>query len=57
LAQLDNHYADKLCPAIRYNIRLSEASGHGLTIFEYAPHSRGAEDYQGLSERIAAGGT
>ena len=54
-AQLEAYCGDKLCPPIRYNVRLSEAPGHGQTIFEYAPQSAGAHDYQQLTERIHNG--
>ena len=56
LAQLRNYYTDLVCEPIRYNVRLSEAPGHGQTIFEYAPRSAGAEDYRGLAERIVRDG-
>ena len=56
LAQLEAYCGDKLCPPIRYNVRLSEAPGHSQTIFEYAPRSAGAQDYQKLTERIQNGG-
>jgi chromosome partitioning protein len=52
LAQLHSYYAELACEPIRYNVRLSEAPGYGQTIFEYAPRSSGAQDYQGLTERI-----
>lgn len=52
LAQLQGYYPDLVCQPIRYNVRLSEAPGYGQTIFEYAPRSTGAVDYQGLTERI-----
>ena len=39
---------------IRRNIRLAEAPGHGKTIFEYAPSSHGAEDYEGLAQELLA---
>jgi chromosome partitioning protein len=52
LQQLRGHYGEQLCPPVRYNVRLSEAPGHGQTIFEYAAGSPGAEDYAALSERI-----
>jgi len=52
LNQLQDHYGDQLCSPIRYNVRLSEAPGHGQTIFEYSPRSAGAQDYQKLTERI-----
>lgn len=53
LGQLARYYGKLLLPAIRYNVRLSEAPGHGQTIYEYAPRSAGAEDYAHLTERIA----
>jgi chromosome partitioning protein len=56
LAQLRAHYGDLLCEPVRYNVRLSEAPGYGQTIFEYAPSSSGAEDYQRLTERILQDG-
>jgi chromosome partitioning protein len=56
LAQLAEHFGDRLCPPIRYNVRLSEAPGFGQTIFEYAPHSAGADDYRVLTERILSDG-
>lgn len=52
LQQLRSHFATQLCNPIRYNVRLSEAPGYGQTIFEYAAHSTGAEDYRLLAERI-----
>lgn len=53
LRQLQNHYKDLICSPIRYNVRLSEAPGYGQSIFEYAPSSSGAEDYQKIIERIS----
>jgi len=52
LGQLMTRYAGLVCDPIRYSVRLSEAPGYGQTIFEYAPRSPGAEDYQKLAERI-----
>lgn len=56
LAQLRSHYGGLICEPIRYNVRLSEAPGYGQTIFEYAPRSPGAQDYQRLTERIVNDG-
>lgn len=53
---LQMHYEAQLCPPVRYNVRLSESSGHGMSIYEYAPHSAGAQDYFKLVERIAKDG-
>jgi len=52
LEQLQAHYGQLLCQPIRYSVRLSEAPGYGQTVFEYAPGSSGAQDYQALTERI-----
>ena len=46
------NYHDRVCEPIRYNVRLSEAPGLGKTIFEHAPRSVGAENYQALVARI-----
>ncbi|QTA88027.1 ParA family protein [Desulfonema magnum] len=43
---------DRLFPGIRMNISLSEAPGHGKSIFEYAPGSTGASDYMKLADKI-----
>jgi len=56
LKQLQAHFSRQLCQPIRYNVRLSEAAGLAKTIFEYAPDSPGAQDYQALTERIAHDG-
>ncbi len=52
LDQLKSHYQEKLCDPIRYSVRISEAPGFGQTIFEYAPRSPGAKDYQKVVTRI-----
>lgn len=54
LQQLHDHYGTRICDPIRYNVRLSEAPGYGLSIFEYDPKSSGAADYAALVERIRA---
>lgn len=53
--QLQDHFKELICSPVRYNVRLSEAPGYGLTIFEYAPSSPGAEDYHRLTERVSNG--
>lgn len=40
--------------AIRKDIKLAEAPSFGKTIFEYAPRSRAAADYEALSDEIDA---
>jgi chromosome partitioning protein len=54
LVQLQQYFGESVCEPIRYNVRLSEAPGHGQSIFEYARRSPGAEDYGTLTERILA---
>ena len=39
---------------IRRNIRLAEAPSYGKSIFEYAPNSNGAQDYQALAAEVIA---
>ena len=56
LAQLATHFGPRVCRPIRYNVRLSESPGYGQSIFEYAPHSTGADDYRALTERILSDG-
>lgn len=56
LSQLRAYFPEQLCEPIRYNVRLSEAPGYGQTIFEYAPRSAGAVDYQQLTTRIMQDG-
>ncbi len=50
--QIERFFSSVLCDPIRYNVRLSEAPGHGQSIFEYSPTSTGAADYRKLAERI-----
>ncbi len=50
--QLSHYFGAQLCAPVRYNVRLSESPGYGQTIFEYAPGSTGAVDYQALAERV-----
>jgi chromosome partitioning protein len=45
-----------LASLIRRNIKLAECPSFGQTIFDYAPHSHGAEDYLALAREIVAGG-
>ncbi len=37
---------------IRRNVRLAEAPSYGKSIFQYAPHSHGAEDYRALAIEV-----
>ncbi len=53
LEKLKSLYPDKICEPIRYNNLLSQSPMYGKTIFEYAPGSRGAEDYRKLVKKVA----
>lgn len=44
--------ADRLTPAIRTDIKLAEAFGLGRPIFDTAPSSRGAQDYDRLCDAL-----
>ena|SRR3990167_4795308 len=52
LAQLKKYYPDLLCEPVKYSVRLSESAGFGKTIYEYAPKSSGAIDYENTVQRI-----
>ena len=52
LETLKDHFDGKVTEPIRTNVRLSEAASYNQTIFEYAPGSHGAEDYEKLVERV-----
>ncbi len=49
---LKNKFGDKVLPPIRINTRIKEAPVYKKTIFEYAPHSRGAEDYLAVAAAL-----
>lgn len=49
---LERYFKDKVLEPIRINTRLKEAPAEHKSIFEYAPKSPAAEDYQTLIERI-----
>ena len=52
LALLKENFGRKMCQPIRVNVDLAEAFGYQQTIFEYAPQSRGAEDYEAFIARV-----
>ncbi|HMP38825.1 MAG TPA: hypothetical protein PKA05_00450, partial [Roseiflexaceae bacterium] len=54
LAILQARYSNRVAPPIRVNVRLSEATSHGKTIYEYDPRSRGARDYAMLVEHLSS---
>ncbi len=53
LESLRTRYGDLVLSPIRVNVRLSECSAQGKTIYEYDPRSRGAMDYALLVERLS----
>ncbi len=53
LAEVERHVPGKLLKTrIRRNVRLAEAPSHGRSILDYAPSSRGAEDYLALAREV-----
>lgn len=52
LEALKESFGSKVTPGIRTNVRLSEAPSYHQSIFDYAPHSAGAEDFLSLTRRI-----
>ncbi len=52
LQDLQKNFQEKCLPPIRINTKLREAPIHRMSIFEYAPDSHGAEDYNLLVEKI-----
>jgi len=53
LETLQKHFKDKCLAPIRQNTRLAEAPSHRKSIFEYAPNSHGATDYNNVVIRLA----
>lgn len=56
LGQLETHFRGRVLSPIPYNVRLSEAAARGLTIWEYAPGSTGAEAYKRLVDNLTEHG-
>ncbi len=53
LAEIRNYFPDLVFRAsIGTNVKLAEAPGHGKTIFEYDPASRGARDFLRLAGEV-----
>lgn len=49
---LQGHFGERVLPPIRVNARLKEAPSHRKTIFEYAPDSHGASDYEAVVDWV-----
>lgn len=54
LETLQGHFKTKCLEPIRLNTRLAEAPSHKKTIFEYAPTSHGADDYNRVVDWVLA---
>lgn len=52
LETLQGHFKHKCLEPIRLNTRLAEAPSHKKTIFEYAPTSHGAHDYNRVCDWV-----
>ncbi len=53
LAELRRFFPGKVYPTpVRSNVRLAESPSHGMTIFEYAPDSNGAKDYEAMGAEL-----
>lgn len=54
-SQLKSYFGNKVFRSvIRINVTLAEASANKKSIFDYAPHSKGAKDYAALTEEVVA---
>jgi len=52
LETLQSHFKHKCLEPIRHNTKLAEAPSHRKTIFEYAPSSHGAADYNRVCDWV-----
>ena len=52
---LKQHFGDRCFAPVRMTTKIKEAPANGKTIFEYAPDSNAAEDYQAVVDRIIDG--
>ena len=56
VAEIRRYFGTKVFQTVIHsNIKLAEAPSHGKTIFEYAPDSRGAEDFRALVQEVLRG--
>jgi chromosome partitioning protein len=54
LETLQGYFKHRCLEPIRHNTRLAEAPSHRKTIYEYAPTSHGAADYNRVTDWILA---
>ncbi len=52
LRMLEEYFPGLVSNPVRSTVRLSEAPGHQLTIFEYDPEGTGSQDFAALAERV-----
>jgi chromosome partitioning protein len=52
---LKDHFGERVLPPIRSATRLKEAPAQGKTIFEFAPQSNAAEDYERVVDALVEG--
>jgi chromosome partitioning protein len=52
---LKEHFGDRCFQPVRSTIKIKEAPAQGKTIYEYAPDSHAASDYQRVVERLVTG--
>lgn len=52
IPELNQYSNTVLCSPIRINVRISEAFGHGETVFEYAPKEFGALNYMEFAKIV-----
>lgn len=55
VSEIERFFGDKVFRSkIHSNVKLAECPSHGKTIFEYAPSSRGANDFERLAQEVVA---
>lgn len=54
LETLQGYFKHRCLEPIRHNMRLAEAPSHRKTIYEYAPNSHGAADYNRVADWVLA---
>lgn len=52
---MKEHFGDRCFQPVRATTKIKEAPSQGKTIFEYAPESHAAADYQGVVDRLITG--
>ena len=52
MASLEKVFSREMTSPIRTNVSISEADGHGQSVFEYAPTSTAADDFNKLTEEV-----